>query len=482
MALSKRPAYTRAPASATSTATDSGVDAITTAPVNPERPPSIKVASAKLAEKKGPFDTPYESHVPSRLSSFVELQQVQASKNYFRSRRVKKGEVSQPWNETKDSKEKWVSLIPLVGILIGLALSALLVWDGLLTVVDHEYCTILDDSFTDGLDGQIWLKEAEVGGFGNGQFEQTTSTDENVFVKDSMLHIKPTLQDPELIETNNVIDLRKDGVCTSDVWSNCLISTNTTNGTIVPPVKSGRISTSKSRSIKYGRIEVTAKLPRGDWLWPAIWLLPKNSAYGVWPQSGEIDIVESRGNNHTYLQGGNNIVSSALHWGPNPAHDAWWRTNNKRSALHTTYSSKFHTFGVEWSERYIFTYVDSRLLQVMYVDFEPGTSLWDRGKFPTYDKTNGTELRDPWYHGGKPMPSRPFDQDFYLILNVAVGGTNGWFEDGKSDKPWVDSSKTPRKDFWNARDTWYPTWEGGGEMVVKRVRMMQQKGYNGCDP
>jgi beta-glucanase (GH16 family) len=109
-----------------------------------------------------------------------------------------------------------------------------------------------------------------------------------------MLHIKPTLQDAKLIESNNVIDLRKQGICSSTVWSDCIAVTNTTNGTIVNPVKSGRINSKKGATIKYGRVEVTASLPAGDWLWPAIWMLPVKDTYGVWPQSGEIDIAESR--------------------------------------------------------------------------------------------------------------------------------------------------------------------------------------------
>jgi Glycosyl hydrolases family 16 len=44
------------------------------------------------------------------------------------------------------------------------------------------------------------------------------------------------------------------------------------------------------------RLEVEAKLPRGDWIWPAVWLLPEDDAYGRWPASGEIDMLESRGN------------------------------------------------------------------------------------------------------------------------------------------------------------------------------------------
>lgn len=174
----------------------------------------------------------------------------------------------------------------------------------------------------------------------------TTDSDENVFIQDGVLTIKPTLQDENLVDNNNVVDLRGKG-CTGLKWTDCVASTNTTNGTIVNPVKSARINTKLGASIKFGRVEVTAKLPAGDWLWPAIWMLPTDSVYGEWPRSGEIDIMESRGNNYTYTQGGNNIVSSTLHFGPNAANDGWWRNNVKRAALHTTYSAGYHTFGVE---------------------------------------------------------------------------------------------------------------------------------------
>jgi beta-glucanase (GH16 family) len=121
-----------------------------------------------------------------------------------------------------------------------------------------------------------------------------------------------------LINKDNVINLLADGSCTSSRRSDCIAATNTTagNATIVPPTRSGRINTKKGATIKYGRVEVVAKLPQGDWLWPAIWMLPVEETYGPWPASGEIDILESRGNNRTYEQGGNNIASSTLHWGP----------------------------------------------------------------------------------------------------------------------------------------------------------------------
>lgn len=313
----------------------------------------------------------------------------------------------------------------------------------------------------------------------NGEFEQTTNTNENVFIRNGQLIIKPTLQDAALVNPPSgfaEIDLTADNSCSSNVWYNCHSITNTTNSTFnINPVKSGRLSTRHGPTIRYGRIEVVAKMPQGDWLWPAIWMLPVNNTYGPWPASGEIDIAETRGNNYTYPLGGNNVVSSTLHWGPDSTDDGWWQTHNVRKSLHTSFATGYHTYGLEWSEKYIFSYIDSRLAQVLYTKFDK--PFWQRGMFPASNQ-NGSRLVDPWSQTGN--DATPFDQDFYLIINLAVGGTNGWFADGKAAKPWVDASSTARRDFWNAQKQWYPTWQKEGELQVKSVKMWQQKGYNGC--
>ena len=114
---------------------------------------------------------------------------------------------------------------------------------------------------------------------------------------------------------------------------------------------------------------------------------------------------ESRGNNHSYSLGGNNIVSSALHWGPDLASDAWWRTNYRKPALHSTFSDKFHTFGMDWTDKYLFTWIDSKLLQIGYTKFkEP---LWQKGEF-AFNEKNGSAYVDPWSQSGS--ASTPFDQ------------------------------------------------------------------------
>ncbi|CAG8950249.1 hypothetical protein HYFRA_00008487 [Hymenoscyphus fraxineus] len=449
----------------------SAISTTATTPMRPGTPESRSHAfgdEISPAPRPNPFSTPFTSRPASSLGSSTGVRAGLPSR-YFHSRRVKKGEVDQPWKKNKDPKEKWVTIIPLIGLALGFGIAGFLIYDGISSVVHHKYCPVLDEDFSNGLRETIWTKEAEVGGFGNGQFEQTTLTDENVFIKDGKLVIKPTLQDATLLETNNVINLTADGTCSSPSLKNCVSVTNTTEGTIIQPVKSGRINTKAGATIKYGRVEVTAKLPDGDWLWPAIWMLPVTETYGPWPLSGEIDILEGRGNNHTYKQGGNNIASSALHWGPDPANDAWWRTNVKRSALHTTYSKGYNTFGLEWSQKYLFTYINSNLLQVLYTNFDK--PLWQRGQFPS-SLSNGTRLVDAWSQTGRHQT--PFDQEFYLILNVAVGGTNGWFEDGASGKPWVDQSPRAKNDFWAARNQWLPTWEKNGQMEVSKVKIWKQ--------
>jgi len=427
-------------------------------------------ASQRSGNNGNPFISPSVSRPASSFDSASALGRFDGGQRYFHSRRVRKGEVEKPWTKQADPKEKWVTILPIIGIIIGLGISGFLVWDGIRSVVKHNYCLVLEENWANGFNDKVWKKEVQVNGFGNGEFEQTTPGNENVFVENGNLIIKATPRDDAMMQKDTKIDLLKDGTCTSTSPASCIAYTNITagNSSSVPPVLSGRINTSPGATIKYGRVEVTAKLPAGDWLWPAIWMMPLENKYGPWPASGEIDIVESRGNNYTHPQGGNNIISSALHWGPSPGNDAWWRTNVKRQALHTTYSSGFNTFGIEWSQKYLFTYVNSRLLQVLYVNFDE--PMWGRGNFPVQD-SNGTRVEDIWGHTGRAQT--PFDQPFFLILNLAVGGTNGWFEDNVNGKPWLDASPNARKDFWQAKDRWLPTWTQP-QLEVSKVMMWQQ--------
>jgi hypothetical protein len=74
--------------------------------------------------------------------------------------------MEKPWLDKKDPREKWTTIIPLLGVLIGLGLAGFLIYEGLQTVQDHVYCPILDDDFSSGINEKVWTKEVEVGGFG----------------------------------------------------------------------------------------------------------------------------------------------------------------------------------------------------------------------------------------------------------------------------------------------------------------------------
>lgn len=112
-----------------------------------------------------PFQTPYGSIPASAVGSSTGFQ-TQAPPRYFHSRRINREEVEKPWLEKKDPKEKWVTIIPIIGMVLGIALTGFLVYEGLQKISNHVYCPVLDEDFSGGLDPKVWTKEVEVGGFG----------------------------------------------------------------------------------------------------------------------------------------------------------------------------------------------------------------------------------------------------------------------------------------------------------------------------
>jgi hypothetical protein len=118
------------------------------------------------APRANPFSSPFNSRPASSFGSSSAVRAGLEPSRYFHSRRVRKGEVEQPWKAKKDPKEKWVTIIPLIGLALGFAIAGFLVYDGISSVVHHKYCPVLDEDWSGGLNSAVWTKEAEVGGFG----------------------------------------------------------------------------------------------------------------------------------------------------------------------------------------------------------------------------------------------------------------------------------------------------------------------------
>lgn len=139
----------------------------------------------------------------------------------------------------------------------------------------------MEDNF-DGINKDFWSHEIQRGGFGSGTFEWTTDDPKNAYTDAEGLHIVPTLTTEttpitkEQLIDNYVLNLTTDKACTAEgteLVDKCSIRSNKTAGTIINPVRSARLSTKGKKTITFGKVEVVAKMPQGDWLWPAIWMM-----------------------------------------------------------------------------------------------------------------------------------------------------------------------------------------------------------------
>jgi len=338
---------------------------------------------------------------------------------------------------------------------------------------------IFNDDFN-RLDYSVWEHELTLAGDGNWCFQQYTNNRTNTFVRDGKLYIKPTLTSEMIGDagvrgvpsyTMDLGSLEPAMQCTGSSFYGC--ARTSTNDNYLNPTQSAAIRTAHSFSFKYGRVEIRAKLPRGDWLWPAIWLLPRWSEYGQWPMSGEIDIMESRGNAPGYRAGGNDEMASTLHWGPYFPADVYEKTHESyRLPAGQSFADDFHTFGLYWDSTGIYTYVDHDSNRVLNVNWTK-TSFYDLGEFSKVKAAN------PWATGGV---GAPFDQEFYLILDVAVGGAAPGFRGDPQasyfpdfpERPWRND-EFAMKSFWDNRAQWLPSWKGDDvALQVDWVKVWQQ--------
>ena len=150
----------------------------------------------------------------------------------------------------------------------------------------HGERLLFRDNF-DTLDLNTWRHDLTMSGGGNWEFQLYHNNRTNSFVRDGVLHIVPTLTADRIGESNlKGNNFRMDmwggspaDMCTGNNFYGCE-RTAGAGGNILPPIQSAKLTTAESFSFKYGRVEIVAKMPRGDWIWPALWMLPKKNEYG----------------------------------------------------------------------------------------------------------------------------------------------------------------------------------------------------------
>lgn len=216
--------------------------------------------------------------------------------------------------------------------------------------VPSNYKLVWSDEFTSSsIDTSKWNYEVNCDGGGNNEEQCYTQNSANSYIEDGKLVIKLLKQ--------------------------------SYNG---KPYTSARLTTKNKGDFTYGYFESRLKVPCGQGLWPAFWMLPTDNAYGTWPTSGEIDIMEILGEAPTVLYG-------TCHFGPA------WPNQLQSGGQYTLSSSNFcqdyHVFGVLWTSSSITFSVDGK-------------------SYFTMNSTGQNWNMSHW----------PFDKRFYMILNVAMGG------------------------------------------------------------
>jgi len=214
-------------------------------------------------------------------------------------------------------------------------------------------------------DASVWIS-----GWGNNELQYYTRRADNAFIKDGMLHIRAV----------------------KESYKGC--------GYTSAKLKTRKRDGGPLFAQKFGKFEFKARLPTGKGIWPALWMLPQDEKYGGWAASGEIDVLEAKGQEP-------NKVLGTIHFG-----GKWPANAHAGKEYHFPNGGSiadFHIYAVEWEPGEIRWSIDNQVYATQ--------SFWWSS-----DKTDGGKGVNPAREEDlKPWPA-PFDQPFYIVMNVAVGG------------------------------------------------------------
>lgn len=235
------------------------------------------------------------------------------------------------------------------------------------------------------IDNSKWSHEVDCWGGGNEERQCYTAEPDNSFVDGGYLFINAFV-DPT---TGPALPPRIEKDLPEDEKG----------ATARKPFSSARLNTRGKGEWTYGKFEVRARMPEGQGMWPAIWMLPAEDHYGGWAASGEIDIVEAVnwGTKCNECDGDiENRIFGTIHYG------AEW-PKNKYKGEETPVTGKpgaFHVYSVEWKKGEIAWFVDGQKFSTLRSEDWQTKSLF----------------------GKNDNPAAPFDRPFFLVMNLAIGG------------------------------------------------------------
>ncbi|CAH0398896.1 unnamed protein product [Chilo suppressalis] len=272
-------------------------------------------------------------------------------------------------------------------------------------------------------------------------------TDGTIKLENGNLKVIPLLLDEQKHEGSVNENLDLSSRCTGQLdTTEC--SRHASGAQILPPIMTGKITTKNKFNFKFGRVEIRAKLPNGDWLIPELNLEPKDYVYGSRRyESGLIRVAFARGNPSE---------SKTLCGGPLLTDSEPYRSYLMKQKIGiNNWNNDFHNYTLIWKPDGLELLVDGESYGVV----SPGAGF-------SASAREHLVPHAPLWNKGTVMA--PLDELFHVSLGLRVGGVHD-FPDS-AEKPWKNRSSKAMLSFWTARDSWQPTWYNAA-LQVDHVRV-----------
>ncbi|XP_058792380.1 beta-1,3-glucan-binding protein 1-like [Phymastichus coffea] len=296
------------------------------------------------------------------------------------------------------------------------------------------------DSFR--LNKNFWSREIRIPLDPEYQFCVFHKHDDTIEIKNGILRIKPRLFEDVYGENSILLGQLRLADCTSSNTQECEMQAASYH--ILPPVISAKLITRNHFEFRYGVIEVRAKFPEGDWLYPEIRLEPLYKSYDPRHANARIELGRARGNSILTYDNGytrEDYGGKLLEFGVGNGTGSVFHEQLVTKLSHTnSWTKDFHVYKTTWTSQGLRFHVDDQYVGKL----TPTSSGWSKNERAVSDSM------------------APFDEKFYLSIGLGVGGVRLFPDETQTNsyvKPWKNINAKAMLLFWQAKDKWLPSWQ-----------------------